>query len=57
VDCKENMNRSSTTPPPQPITRSISNKERGGTSKKTFSLEEPSLIVRTCLEIKVVYIC
>jgi hypothetical protein len=41
VDCKGNMNKSSTqTPhPPPPITRSISNKEKKGIPNKTFNLE------------------
>jgi hypothetical protein len=60
VDRKENMNRSSTNPPPlpaPPIARSISNKERGRTSKKSLGLEKPSPIIRTCLEIEVACIC
>jgi hypothetical protein len=42
---------------PPPITRSISNKERGGPSKRMPSLEEPSPITTACLKIDIVYTC
>ncbi len=41
-------------PEPPPITRSISNKERGGPLESMPSLEEPSPIA-TCFKTKIVY--
>jgi hypothetical protein len=45
------MNKSSTQTPP-PFTRSITNKKRGGTPERTFSLEERSLTTTTWLKIE-----
>jgi hypothetical protein len=47
---KRNINKSSTQTHP-PFTRSIIDKERGGTLERTFSLEEPSFTT-TCLKIE-----
>jgi len=41
--------------PSPPIARSILNKERGGTPKRMFSLDEPSPIIITHLKRKVAY--
>jgi hypothetical protein len=57
VDCKGNMNKSSTQPPHPQVIRSISNKEKRGILNKTFNLEKSSPIVTTFLEIKIVYTC
>jgi hypothetical protein len=39
------------------IMKNISYKEREGTYKRMFSLEEPSLIIITCFEIEVACAC
>jgi hypothetical protein len=40
---------------PPPIVKNILNKERGGTLERMPSLDEPSPIITTHLQIKVVY--
>jgi len=54
---KGNMNKLSTQTPFSLVARSISNKEKGGTLEKTLSLEEPSHIGTSHLEIKATCIC
>jgi hypothetical protein len=49
------MRRNQVLEPSSPIVRSILNKERGGTPKRMFSLDEPSPIIITHFKIKVVY--
>jgi hypothetical protein len=51
------MRRNQVLEPSPPIARSILNKQRGGTLKRMFSLDEPSPIIITHLKIKVVYAC
>jgi len=54
---KGNMNKLSTQTPFSLVARSISNKERGETLEKTLTLEEPSHIRTSHLEIKSTCIC